>query len=409
MEKIFFVIDDRVIYYNQFFDDLSNIKYIPHNIKESDPYLIFLYLISSIIYNCKITLLDFDFSIDEIANLGIGEHEISSGYHIEENITVNSNNFRNLLQRESNWTVKLFTSGTTGKPKAVEHNINSLLRDVRISASKSNDIWGLTYNPTHIAGLLVFFQAIMNFNTIIYLFKKNKVEIIEFIKKYNITNISATPTFYRLLLPLDEKFFFVKRITFGGERFDPNLVMKLKSSFPNAKILNIYASTEAGSLFTAAGESFQLKDKYRFLVKILDGEILIHKSLLSKFDHDLFEETWYRTGDLVEVISDDPLVINFIGRRSEFINVGGYKVNPAEVEAVINRFPDVVSSRVYGRKNSVTGTILVADVFVHKDVQEHELRKFLQSELQEFKIPRIINFTNTLNLTRSVKLRRSGL
>lgn len=88
----------------------------------------------------------------------------------------------------------LFTSGTTGLPKSVSHSFASITRQVKKSERHINDIWGFAFNPTHMAGLQVFFQALLNKNSIIRLFGLDTKEIIREIK-----NI-ISQTFRRLRL-----------------------------------------------------------------------------------------------------------------------------------------------------------------------------------------------------------------
>jgi ribosomal protein L37AE/L43A len=71
------------------------------------------------------------------------------------------------------WKITLFTSGTTGVPKKVIHTFSSITRFVKVSSSNEKSIWGFAYNPTHMAGIQVFFQALLNGNSIIRLFGLN--------------------------------------------------------------------------------------------------------------------------------------------------------------------------------------------------------------------------------------------
>ena len=69
------------------------------------------------------------------------------------------------------------------------------------------------------AGLQVFFQAFENQNTLVNVFSLARNEVYSLIEKYSVTHISATPTFYRLLLPFEKEYSSVQRITFwGGEK-----------------------------------------------------------------------------------------------------------------------------------------------------------------------------------------------
>src|SRR5262249_55818704 len=72
-------------------------------------------------------------------------------------------------------------------------------------------------------------------------------------------------------------------------------------------------------------------------------------------EHDGFVDT----GDIVELRDGR---YHFVGRRNGVINVGGLKVHPEEVEAVINRHPQVRMSLVRSRRNPITGALVVADV-----------------------------------------------
>ena len=210
-----------------------------------------------------------------------------------------------------------------------------------------------------------------------------------------------------MLLPVDKEFPSVKRLTSGGERFDLNLFSNLQKIFTRAKILNVYASTEAGTLFASNGDLFKLKPENNPFVKIDNNELLIHKTLLGFSDTFLLEGEWYRTGDQIEVVSESPLKFRFLSRKNEMINVGGYKVNPLEVEEVLNSHDSVLASKIHSKKNSVLGNILIADIKRKKDnLTEKEIRNFLQKKLQPFKIPRIINFVDQIELTRTGKIKR---
>lgn len=387
-----------------FLNSSTEICKIIHSI---DYFEIFRNIILSLIYDIPVTLIDHDLSQKEISNFGINYHEINDIIKLDQKIAVDINNLLPLIYSNKNWQITLFTSGTTGMPKKISHSFTALTRAVRTGGNKSNDIWGLAYNPTHMAGLQVFFQALLNLNSIVRLFGFSRSDIYSLIEDYSITNISATPTFYRLILPYENKFNSVKYITSGGEKFDHKLSEDIALIFPAAKLLNIYASTEAGTIFASVNDLFILKNEYCAFVKIDDLELCIHQDLLGKSDSLIFEDGWYRTGDLVEIIKSEPLTFRIISRKNELINVGGYKVNPTEVELSLNSHPGVALSRVYARKNSVTGNIVIAEVKKKEPMlEEKALRLFLSERLQSFKIPRIINFVESIDTTYTGKLKR---
>ena len=229
-----------------------------------------------------------------------------------------------------------------------------------------------------------------------------------FVDKYQITHISATPTFYRLLLPFEREYNSVVRVTFGGEKSNERLYDSIKKIFPFAKLNNVYASTEAGSLFAAKGDCFQIPRELYNKFKIENDELLIHKSLLGKSDTFEFEDDYYHSGDLIEWIDKKEGLFKFKSRKNELINIGGYKVNPSEVESMLLNIDGVQQVLVYGKKNSVLGYVLCADIVLahNSHMTEIDIREYLQEHLQDFKIPRRIRFVDSMLLTRTGKLKR---
>ena len=151
------------------------------------------------------------------------------------------------------------------------------------------------------------------------------------LEKYKITNISGTPTFYRkLLLVQKKKNHYIKRISIGGEISDNVLFLNLKKKFPLSKILNIYASTEAGTTLASKNNEFSIPSNLKLLIKIKNNKLLIHKSLIAKNLKNQLKNNWYDTKDRVKQIKKDKFI--FTGRETISINIGGYKVSPEEVE-----------------------------------------------------------------------------
>ena len=182
----------------------------------------------------------------------------------------------------------------------------------------------------------------------------------------------------------------------------------IRQIFPSAQINNVYASTEAGSLFAAKGENFQIPASIHDMFQVVDDELLIHRSLLGQSDSFRFDGDYYHSGDLIEWINREEGVFKFKSRKNELINVGGYKVNPGEVENVLNAIKGIRQSLVFGKANSVLGNILCAEVQLEEGVRlsELEIRRILKDSLQDFKIPRRIRFVESFSLTRTGKLKR---
>jgi acyl-coenzyme A synthetase/AMP-(fatty) acid ligase len=414
MLKDFLVVGEEVYSYSRLLEDIN--KRDKYNnyvfIKDNSPYHIFLNLLHSLIHDYPIEILDGNFSDEEIKTIGINIDEIKTHKKIKQFIEINF--FKDLIERaknNKNWTITLYTSGTTGLPKKVSHTLETITRNVKTGERFHNNVWGFAYNPTHMAGIQVFLQAIFNENTIVYIFGNEIAEAKKFIKTYKVTNISATSTFYKKLLIYikDDTFDSVKYVTFGGEKYDSKLKDDISRVFPNAKIKNIYASTEAGSLFSGQGEIFTITEKLKGFVKINDeNELLIHKSLLGSSSTFYFQDNWYNTKDIVQKIDEN--CFKFVSRKTDIINIGGYKVNPLEIEDILSTVQDVEDVKVYARKNSVTGNIIIADVVIaNKDNAKEIKQRILQyakSNLQPWKIPRLINIVESISNTRTGKKAR---
>jgi acyl-CoA synthetase (AMP-forming)/AMP-acid ligase II len=402
------------ITYDDLFNDLIKEGEGNVYIQNHNPYFVFVNLLRNLLSQKKSIMLDSDFSSVELLSLEISDEILLKGKFFQSNL---SDEYRNLemifdsYERNKNFLeIEIFTSGTSGKPKKVSQSLLNVIRAVRVNSSYVNNIWGFAYNPTHFAGLQVFFQALFNKNTLVYIFDSDYKLVNNMFNKYDISHLSCTPTFMKMLIPYihnpKEK---VLSLTFGGEKFDEKLKGSIIQKFPKAKIKNVYASTEAGSLLRTDGDSFTIPERYKFLIKIENDELLINVNLLGKSDTFIFEGDWYRTGDLVKFIDDKKF--KFVNRKSEMINVGGYKVNPSEIEDLIRNIEGVIDVIVLGRANSLTGNIIVANIIksVNQDdkVLKERIKSILVLQLQDFKIPRIINFVETFDITRTGKIKKS--
>ena len=97
----------------------------------------------------------------------------------------------------------------------------------------------------------------------------------------------------------------VQRVTLGGEKSNNHLYENIHKIFPEAKINNVYASTEAGTLFAAKGDCFQIPAAIRDKFAVVEDELLIHKSLLGKSDSFSFDGDYYHSGDLIEWVDKE--------------------------------------------------------------------------------------------------------
>jgi acyl-CoA synthetase (AMP-forming)/AMP-acid ligase II len=129
----------------------------------------------------------------------------------------------------------------------------------------------------------------------------------------------------------------------------------------------------------------------------------------------LDEDGFVDTGDMVEMSGDR---LFFAGRRGGIINIGGLKVHPEEIEAVINRHPQVRMSLVRPRRNPVTGSVVIADVVLKSGgdrpdealgAVKGDILKLCRDALPVYKVPATISIVPSLDVAATGKLvRRHG-
>ena len=115
---------------------------------------------------------------------------------------------------------------------------------------------------------------------------------------------------------------------------------------------------------------------------------------------------WFLTGDLASITTEG--LIEIKGRTKSVINVSGNKVFPTEVEEIVNSFPGIVISKVYGNKHPLMGELVCADiVLIERDgFDEEELINHCRKLLSSFKVPQRITIVDQIEMTASGKIKR---
>ena len=194
-------------------------------------------------------------------------------------------------------------------------------------------------------------------------------------------------------------------MTLGGESSTEHIINLLRNLFPNAKIKNIYASTETASLFISDGFTFKIPEKYKNKILFIENMLHIHSDLLGEIDGSVIEGNWYNTQDMVEFVNENEF--KFIGRKNTEINVSGFKVNPIKIESVLYTLPYILNCKVFAKKNSVVGNILCCDVVLKYKINKNIIKEDLKKVLDKFEVPSIINFVDNIDINENVKIIRS--
>lgn len=280
------------------------------------------------------------------------------------------------------FSVLLPTSGTTGEPKLARHNLTRLIGFIRGAAGR-NARWLQTYEPSAYGGLQVVLSAVASGATLVVEPDPTPEQLIDHIASGEITHVSAYANFWRMaLLKLKGPQPALKAVTVGGEIADQPLLDRLAETFPNARIRHLYASTEAGVMFSvgdgkAGFPAAWLNDGVSGIELRIRGGVLETRCPRAMLDYAGGEirpythDGWLITGDLVEVHGDR---IMFIGREDGQFTVGGVKVAPEKVEQLLLAVPGVHEAGVMAARDPATGFSLVAAVVAAPGVDPETIR-----------------------------------
>ncbi|MBN1527762.1 MAG: acyl--CoA ligase [Thermoleophilaceae bacterium] len=129
---------------------------------------------------------------------------------------------------------------------------------------------------------------------------------------------------------------------------------------------------------------------------------------MPELNSQVFREGFFITGDLGQIDAEGRLTIT--GRKKLLIEVGGYKVDPIEVEDVVGAHPKVGEAVVVGVPGKVAGEEVVKAVVVPSDaVDERELITFCQERLANFKVPQVVEFREEIPKSPLGKILRKYL
>jgi acyl-coenzyme A synthetase/AMP-(fatty) acid ligase len=326
-------------------------------------------------------------------------------------------------RRPTEWI--LLTSGTTGTPKMAVHTLASLTGAIKVVADRQAPIvWATFYDIRRYGGLQIFLRAILGGTSLVLSSADEPMAAhLERLGARGVTHLTGTPTHWRwALVNPSARAISPQYVRMSGEIADQAILDSLRAFFPDAKVGHAYASTEAGVGFEVndGREGFPATmigpAAGSVEMKVVDGSLHIRSTrtavhYLGQSTGALLDaEGFVDTGDIVELRDDR---YYFIGRRGGIINVGGLKVHPEEIEAVINRHPEVRMSLVRARKNPITGAIVVADVVLRAAADDdrggalkREIIETCRSSLPQHKVPAAIRIVASLDVSATGKMVR---
>jgi acyl-coenzyme A synthetase/AMP-(fatty) acid ligase len=332
---------------------------------------------------------------------------------------------RPVARHATEWV--MFTSGTTGMPKMVVHTFAGLTGAIKRNAAHDVPVvWGTFYDIRRYGGLQIFFRAVIDGGSLVLSDAKESVaDHLVRLGRHGATHVSGTPSHWRrAIMSPSARAMAPRYVRLSGEIADQAVLDNLAAVYAPARVGHAYASTEAGVGFEVndgqAGFPASMIGRLPSGVdmKVEQGTLRIRSNRTALryvggakgakpalADADGFVDT----GDIVELRGGR---YHFMGRSNGVINVGGLKVHPEEVEAVINRHPQVRMSLVQARRSPITGALVVADVVLREDGAagpgevEQEILRLCREGLTRHKVPSSIRFVPALAVATSGKLAR---
>ena len=310
--------------------------------------------------------------------------------------------FIDALREKKHAGLVLFSTGTTGRPKAILHDLTLFMQRFETPRPTLRTINFLLFD--HIGGLNTLLHTLFNKGTVIAPKSRSVEDILATCRQYDVEVLPTTPTFLRMMLMSglipEHVPPALKIITYGTERMDQPTLDALCDLLHNIDFRQTFGMSELGivrvksearnSLFMKmGGEGIETRVVDSVLEIRSTTRMLGYLNAESPFDND----GWYNTKDIVEERNG---CYKVTGRTSEVINVGGLKFMPSEVERIALQFEGVELVKAEGKPNPITGQHVELNVqpAANADFDKKELKEFLASQLASHMVPKRLKVSN---------------
>jgi acyl-CoA synthetase (AMP-forming)/AMP-acid ligase II len=311
----------------------------------------------------------------------------------------------------------LFSSGSTGQPKGMLHDLARVAEKFRSPRAAVVAIPFLMMD--HFGGINTLLSITASLGTVVTVADRSVTAICAAIARHRVELLPATPSFLTLLMASnahrEHDLTSLTRITYGTEVMPQTTLDRVRAAFPGVVLQQTYGLSEVGVLRSQSRNDGSLWVRIGgagFGTRVVDGVLWVKSDFAmvgylnapSEFDAD----GWFDTHDEVEVDGD---WFRILGRVTDLINVGGQKVYPAEVEGVVLGVDNVRDVAVHGEKHALLGQIVVATVVLeHPEPVESvkkRLRQVCSGQLAGFKVPvKVVLSDGPLHSARQKKIRR---
>jgi acyl-CoA synthetase (AMP-forming)/AMP-acid ligase II len=345
--------------------------------------------------------------------------------------------------------ILLFTSGTTGDPKAAvlrhRHLTSYILSTVDFLSADEDEAQLVSVPAYHVAGTSAVLSSVFAGRRIYYLPTFDTARWVEAVHAEAITQAMVVPTMLGRILDEIERrevtLSALRNVSYGGGRMPVPVIERAMAMMPAVNWVNAYGLTETSSTISVLGPEdhraaftsddarvrarlgsvgrplptleLQIRDPEGTALPVGErGEIFVRgEQIAGEYlgRSVLTEDGWFPTNDSGYVDEDGYLFLE--GRLDDVIVRGAENLSPGEIEDVLVHHPAVAEAAVFGLPDTEWGEKVVAAVVLQPDAEasEAELQQWVRERLRSTKTPEQIHFRSELPHNETGKLLRRVL
>lgn len=323
-----------------------------------------------------------------------------------------------ILGKSWDGSFQLKTSGTTGKEKTVTISQKAVLANsenlIESQGYSQDTVFVIAGAITHLGSWSKIFPTLIKGGTLIVLPDMKDVNAFFQALDYPSDHLATflVPANIRMLLRFSQTRLasYANRIDFietGGAPIAQEVMKQLCATLPQTRLYNTYASTEAGIVATYNYNDGVTRAKcVGFPLSHSSVRIDANGRIMCQGDTLMQGCTQVLTSDAGHFDSDGRLYID--GRIDDILNIGGYKVNPLEVENAAMSYTTLVDCICTTTNHKILGPVL--KLFVQLDegatLDRHSLAKHILSKVERYKVPQLYEQVSHIERTFNGKLNR---
>ncbi len=337
----------------------------------------------------------------------------------------------------------LFTTGTTGTPEGIMHTHKSHYATVEnilgLIEMPGDNVTLITAALSHSYALRRFYANMVNGSTVAILEDLLPLSrFFDMIEKYQVTSIAMNPSLLVMILKITGEHIAkyadqLNYVELGGSSLKHDHLAEAVRLLPRTKIYNLYGSTEAGctSGFDNAlhiGKKGCIgKPNCRSEFFLVDGDNFVTGTgpectgFLAVKGPGVMKGYWGKPDETKKVLKDGLYITQdlmyrdeegfyyFMGRASDIISIGGFKVAPDEVEDAARKYTGINDCACVGKTDPVAGEVPVLFIVPHENHDAAEFIKHLRDNLENYKLPKQTIIVDEIPRTFNGKILRRKL